>query len=69
MAIINIDTTDQNYRDHVTKFRNMRLALKPRIKLYQKLSDAQKESWLAKDVLLRELFEFAERIVRGKPDD
>lgn len=69
MARIQIDTTDPIYRNHVTKFRNMRDALRPRIKLYQRLSPAQKARWLEKDVLMREVFEFADKISRGKADD
>ena len=66
---MNIDTTSEEYLRHLTRFRNMRTILRPRLRRYHRLSAEKQAAWLERDILMREIVQFADRLSRGKPDD
>ena len=57
-----INTIDEQYQTALTRWRQIRSMMKPRIKHWLGLSEDQQRAWLQRDPLLRELIRFAERV-------
>lgn len=66
---IKIDKSSTKEKKLLADFQNIRLELKERIELYQRMPDSKKELWLSRDSLLSAVFEYAQLLMRGKNDD
>ena len=66
---IKIDKSSTKEKKLLADFENIRLELKERVELYQRMPDAKKELWLSRDPLLAAVFEYATLLTRGKNDN
>ena len=66
---IHIDKNSVKDKKLLKDLRDLRVGIKDRVELYQKLPDSKKELWLSKDTFMRELFEFAKKLMDGKNDN
>ena len=66
---IKIDKSSTKEKKLLADFENIRLELKERVELYQRMPDAKKELWLSRDQLLGAVFEYAQLLMRGKNDN
>ena len=66
---IKIDKSSTKEKKLLADFQNIRLELKERIELYQRMPDSKKELWLSRDPLLSAVFEYAQLLMRGKNDN
>lgn len=63
MAVLEtITTADAQYQTDLTRWRQVRNTVRPRMKHFFRLSKDRQRAWLQRDPLLRELIEFAERV-------
>ena len=64
MADLNIDTTSAGYLNVKQKLVDVRDALRPAIKKFNRLSPEQQQVWIDNDPLLSSLIDFCEKVAR-----
>ena len=66
MADLNINTTSPGYLAVKQKLIDVRDALRPAIKKFNRLTPEQQQAWMDNDPLLASLVDFCEKVARRK---
>ena len=64
-----INTKGNTYTADLIHFRRIRDSMRPLVKLLDRMTEEQQETWLAKDDMLREFIEMCDRVSVKKNDD
>ena len=68
MANITINTQSQQYQNTLTRFRELKTWIAPKIRLYFTLDEAKQKQWRQRDPLLREVLDLSRKVSNEKQD-
>lgn len=68
MANITINTQSQRYQRTLTRFRELKTWVAPKIRLYFTLDEAKQKQWRQRDPLLKEVLDLARKVFNEKHD-
>ena len=64
MADLNINTTSAGYLNVKQKLKDVRDALRPAIKKFNRLTPEQQQAWIDNDDLVAETIDFCEKVAK-----